>query len=180
VNLSASQWFFFERDFREETDVSVDVKAVVDTASSHLSNSPAINCHLYRTFVFGSTDISNLAAAATRIHAVNGKRNNRPITVLLHVADLSSVSANPTSEIASGLTDFAGSQPQIKELRIGQTYGSQDIDEALWRAICHDALRMVFPSVSKHASDPTGRPVLGVRGIPMEKAVACINEVILR
>jgi hypothetical protein len=177
VNLNESQWFFFERDFREETDVSVGVKAVVDTANSQMRKSSAINCHLYRAFVFGSADIVNLAAAATRIHAVNGPRNKGPIKVFLHVAGNSSVSANPISKIALGATD-SDAHPPIKALRISQTYGSPDIDDPLlWRAICHDALRMIYPSLLKLPPNSTDLPGLCVSGFRMEKAVECINEV---
>jgi hypothetical protein len=177
VNLNESQWFFFERNFRKNTDASVDVKAVIDTADSQRRASPDINCHLYRAFVFGSTDISNLAAAATHIHAVDGPRTKGPIWVILHVAGNSSVSPTPSSEIASGLMHSVDAHLRIEHLRICETFGSPEVDGTLWTAICHDALRMIYPSLLKHPSNSTELPVLDLSGFTMERAVAGISEV---
>lgn len=100
--------------------------------------------------------------------------------MLLHVAGNSRVSTNPISEIALGLTDSGHAYLPIKVLRIHQTYGTPDIDDAvLWRAICHDALRMIYPSLLRLPRNSTDLPVLRVSGFRMERAVECINEVSL-
>lgn len=178
MNLSASQWQFLEVPFREQTDVSVDIKAAIDTADDHHPDNPSINLHVYRTFVYKSRDILDLATAVVNLPAIHDQRQSRPIKFWLHLTSLSSVSTNPISEEAFGLTSLADPKLQIKALYIFESVlSTHDIDDAVWGAMYHDALRMLCPSLLQHASGSTELPVLNVQGIAMEKAVACMNEV---